>query len=393
MEAEADDQEDISAADLQLSETPFAIDFHPNSLDVLAVGLVDGVVGIHDVRREEEEAGDENKERVVLKSSKNRGSCRVASWRQPYGDALFAGYESGALVAWDVEARRSKRERALESSTSSCLSLEHMLACGDESGKVYVWDVRTAGDAVLAASVHEDYVSGLEVYDGLLLSSGADGRLSVCDPRRNLASVGKSDPQDDELLSVRVMKNGRKVVCGTQTGALVIWSWGRWGDSSDRALGHPESVDAMLKVDEDVLCTGSSDGLIRVCRIQPGLKLLGVLGDHDTFPVERLAANNDMSMVASISHDHVVRFWDSRELKRVGVASDQPDDEDDSSQLEDRMETEDNDDDAEGWETDDDSDDDDSMMAQQAAASRGRKQQTRLRSVSKKNSESFFDGL
>lgn len=34
--------------------------------------------------------------------------------------------------------------------------------------------------------------------------------------------------------------------------------WGKWGDSSDRCMGHPESVDALLKVDEDTLCTGSS---------------------------------------------------------------------------------------------------------------------------------------
>ena len=33
------------------------------------------------------------------------------------------------------------------------------------------------------------------------------------------------------------------------------------------------------------MVTGSSDGLVRVVSIQPN-KVLGVLGDHDDFPVE-----------------------------------------------------------------------------------------------------------
>ena len=52
-----------------------------------------------------------------------------------------------------------------------------------------------------------------------------------------------------------------------------------------RYPGHPESVDCMLKIDESTLLTGSSDGLIRVVSIQPN-KILGVVGDHDDFPVE-----------------------------------------------------------------------------------------------------------
>ena len=38
-----------------------------------------------------------------------------------------------------------------------------------------------------------------------------------------------------------------------------------------------------------------SDGLLRVVRIQPGLQLLGVLGDHDGFPIERLASRSGVS--------------------------------------------------------------------------------------------------
>lgn len=46
-----------------------------------------------------------------------------------------------------------------------------------------------------------------------------------------------------------------------------------------RTTGHPESVEAIVKLDEDTIATGSSDGMIRVVAIQPN-KLLGVLGEH-----------------------------------------------------------------------------------------------------------------
>ncbi len=53
------------------------------------------------------------------------------------------------------------------------------------------------------------------------------------------------------------------MVCGSQEGVLEIFSWNQFGDVTDRFPGHPNSVDALLKIDEDTLVTGSSDGLIR----------------------------------------------------------------------------------------------------------------------------------
>ena len=43
--------------------------------------------------------------------------------------------------------------------------------------------------------------------------------------------------------------------------------------------GHPSSVDAILKYDEDSVLTGCSDGLIRILSLQPN-KMLGIIGEH-----------------------------------------------------------------------------------------------------------------
>lgn len=111
-----------------------------------------------------------------------------------------------------------------------------------------------------------------------------------------------------------MIKNGKKVVCGTQDGVVLVFSWGRWGDCSDRYPGHPDAVDSMLKVDENTLLTGSSDGMIRVVGVHPN-KMLGVVGDHENFPVEGMKYSRDRSLLVSYSHDEVVRFWDINVLK------------------------------------------------------------------------------
>lgn len=106
------------------------------------------------------------------------------------------------------------------------------------------------------------------------------------------------------------MKSGKKVICGTQGGALAIWSWGTWGDISDRFPGHPQSIDAMLKVDESTILTGSGDGLIRALQIHPN-QLLGIIGDHGGFPVEKLLFSAFRKVVGSVSHDTKIRLWDA----------------------------------------------------------------------------------
>lgn len=111
------------------------------------------------------------------------------------------------------------------------------------------------------------------------------------------------------LAAVAVCKHGKKVVCGSQSGVLALWSWGYWNDCSDRFPGHPESVDALVKYDEDTLITGSSDGLLRVINVLPN-KLLGVVGAHeDDMPVERLAMSGDRAVLASMSHESCIKLW------------------------------------------------------------------------------------
>lgn len=37
---------------------------------------------------------------------------------------------------------------------------------------------------------------------------------------------------------------------GHKSGVLLVYSWGQWANSSDRFVGHPETVESMVRVDE-----------------------------------------------------------------------------------------------------------------------------------------------
>lgn len=196
----------------------------------------------------------------------------------------------------------------------------HMLVSGDDDGVLKVWDLRAAAGAGPAALLgpHEDVVTDILVDEArtTLLSTGGDGRLGVHDLRRAGKKAVLTEQCDDELLSVALLKGGATVVTGTQEGVLQIWSWGkwRWGDDDDEDgpehfTGHPNSIDALLAVDDDAIVTGSSDGIIRLLTVAPN-KLVGIIGEHGDDGVERLAWARDRRLLASASHDNRVRFWD-----------------------------------------------------------------------------------
>jgi WD40 repeat protein len=276
-----------------------------------------------------------------------------------YNDRNGTGSPSG-VVLWRIPA--ASYDGSPLQLVSELTPLDpNILVSGDEAGGVRIWDVRLLdadggeGGAstttspsssrfqrprgcVLGWKQHDDYISGVdcstESGNGkTLLVCSADCTLSVYDlrqapylqhdvtnpgPRGSGSSGGgfvrRSDDQEDELLSIKVIKSGRKVVCGTGEGVLAVWSYGTWGDVSDRFPGHPASVDALIKVDEDTLLTGSSDGLIRVVSVHPN-KLLGILGDHDGFPIEKLGMSSDASYVGSVTHDPIIRLFDARILQ------------------------------------------------------------------------------
>ncbi len=303
-----DDEEIAVPDDIQCADQLFDVAFHPKG-DYLASGLIDGVVEVWKYGVEG------NKKMLGVKS--HDASCRglefSADGNMLYtisADCCFRGLDGTGKQVFKFKAHTNPINKL------SALS-EHVFATGDDVGEVKIWDTRKHGqDPVMEWHVHEDFVAGFaySADKNTLLSVSGDATLAAYDIKKGPGKDGtqgvqKSDDQEAEMHCVTIFKHGKKVVCGTQDGVMLVFTWGMWGDCSDRYPGHPETVDCILKIDESTVLTGSSDGLIRAVTVQPN-KMIGVLGDHDDFPVEGMRASPDGAYLASFAHDNIIRFND-----------------------------------------------------------------------------------
>ncbi|KAF9613107.1 hypothetical protein IFM89_005586 [Coptis chinensis] len=248
----------------------------------------------------------------------------------PSSPLITAGLITGDLHLYRYVAICFNRKRA---AVNRLVNLtETTIASGDDNGCIKVWDTRQR-TCCNSFDAHEEYISDMTyAADSLkLLGTSGDGTLSVCSLRKNKV-LTQSEFSEDEPLSIVLMKNGRKVICGTQNGVLLLYSWGYFKDCSDRFTGfQSNSIDVLLKLDEDRVITGTENGLISGPHIfafyllTPSLfksSLIGILpnriiqpiAEHSEYPVERLAYSHDRKFLGSISHDQMLKLWDLDDL-------------------------------------------------------------------------------
>ena len=101
--------------------------------------------------------------------------------------------------------------------------------------------------------------------------------LGVFDLRKE-SLYAMSDNFEDDLTSVVLMKDNKKVLASSSEGIINIFQWDYFGDCNDRIVGHPGSIDTMVKYDEDMIITGCEDGQIRAVSVLPN-EIIAILGD------------------------------------------------------------------------------------------------------------------
>ncbi|OWM66507.1 hypothetical protein CDL15_Pgr013724 [Punica granatum] len=282
--------------EIDLGKLPFDIDFHPSE-QLVTAGLITGDLVLYHFS-------------PLLSSSL---PCIAEFNFHP----ILSGSPDCSILATDVETGSvvARVENAHEAAINRLVNLtEATIATGDDNGCIKVWDTRQRS-CCNTFNTHEEYISDMTfASDSMkLLATSGDGTLSVCNLRSNKVQT-RSEFSEDELLSVVIMKNGRKVICGTQTGTLLLYSWGFFKDCSDRFVDlSPNSVDVLLKLDEDTIITGSENGLISLVGILPN-RIIRPLAEHSEYPIEGLAFSHDRKHLGSISHDQTLKLWDLNEL-------------------------------------------------------------------------------
>lgn len=295
-----------------LGKLPFDLDFHPSS-PLITAGLITGDLHLYRYT-----AGTQPQR--VFEIQAHEESCRAVRFING-GSAILTGSPDFSILATDVEtgAEIARLDDAHEAAVNRLVNLtETTIASGDDDGCIKVWDTRQR-TCCNTFDAHEEYISDMTfAADSMkLLGTSGDGTLSVCSLRKNKV-LTQSEFSEDEPLSVVIMKNGRKVVCGTQNGVLLLYTWGHFTDCSDRFTGfQSNSIDVLLKLDEERLITGSENGLISLVGILPN-RIIQPIAEHSEYPVERLAFSHDKKILGSISHDQMLKLWDMDNLLQGG---------------------------------------------------------------------------
>lgn len=139
-------------------------------------------------------------------------------------------------------------------------------------------------------SKHTDYISDFTLHakENALVSVSGDATLSVIDLNKRCHVARSEDDNDDELLSAAVLKGGRKLLAGSQSGVINLFSWGHFKDCSDRFPGHPESVRGYCQ---------------QLLRVQQLLDLRGITHKTGALPVayrvqQGIASSNGTGLVS-----------------------------------------------------------------------------------------------
>lgn len=296
--------------DLKCSELITDLSFHPEE-DLLVLGNISGDVSVFSYDNEE------NKLKKKLKLSKK--TIRGVEFDET-GSSLLTISKDKTFRVLDVETWTVKEKyvKCHDSALYSCLSLDaHTAVTGDEDGFVKMWDSRQPSTSVMTFKRFEEYVSSfLKVDSNHLLASSGEGTIQSFDLRHKRPDV-QSEVYESELNCMATVRSNTKLVVGSGAGPLYLFSKNQYGLHSDQFPGHPDGVNCIVPVTDNVVMTGCEDGNIRAVHMYPH-RFLGVVGHHDQeFPVEKLDVNTSGELIASISHDNRVKFWNVRYLEEM----------------------------------------------------------------------------
>jgi len=310
LKAAREKKERNSPPDIKTSELITDISFHPEA-DIIAVGNISGELSVFKYSNES------NTIQKKLKLSKK--TLRGLEFDDT-GSSLLTISKDKSLRILDTETWTVKHKyvKCHDSPLYSCASLDHNISVtGDEDGFVKMWDNRQGDTSIMTFKRFDEFVSSfLKIDEHHLIAASGEGTIQSFDLRQKKPDI-QSEMYDGELNCMGTVRSGTKLVVGSGTGPLYLFSKDQYGLHSDQFPGHPDGVNALIPITDNVVITGCEDGNIRAVHLYPH-RFLGVIGHHeDEFPIERLDVNTTGEIVASISHDNRVKFWNVTYLEEM----------------------------------------------------------------------------
>lgn len=177
-------------------------------------------------------------------------------------DSSFQLYSlAGKIILKKNSSHESVPVNVIKSKT------QNQILTGADDGSVKLWDI-SSKSMIHSWKENSDYISDILSIDHQILVAGSDGLLSVFDDR-NRKALAVSEYQEDELTCICLVKNGTKLVVGTESGTLLLFNVGEWGDHTDRIKLTHGPIESIVKWNESIIVVSCDDGSIYSVNIFP----------------------------------------------------------------------------------------------------------------------------
>ncbi|AFZ79730.1 hypothetical protein BEWA_025790 [Theileria equi strain WA] len=125
---------------------------------------------------------------------------------------------------------------------------------------------------------------------------------------------------------MQIVKSGKKVICGTQSGSLCFFSYGFWGDINDIIIVNKDTVNGIAKISEDLVCTSGDDGEIYIVSIHPN-KVIGTFKKYKRLgtpkSTDSIVVNHDKTLLGLRFTIHTTQIAFVGDLEGIYVTSTQ----------------------------------------------------------------------
>lgn len=290
------------------------LSFHPEH-NIIAMSCLSGNIEVYTYSPEEN----------VLKGTieAHIKSCRALEFSSD-GKIIYSIGRDRHVVFSDVETFDMKMFIDVAHHapmTSLCVPSENILTTGDDEGVVKIWDTRYIQNPIFKAHDAHDYISCISSKGGVKVAcTSGDGTLISYDLRAN-KKLQESAPVETDLTCCTSTHSETMLVCGSMTGQFLFYKWNDFSDISGTfkpLLRKKSPINTVLQISENIVLAGMEDGHIRAYHFFPH-KEIGVVGQHD-LNIERLDISNEGNLIASLSPDPMVKFWDISYLEGFEVS-------------------------------------------------------------------------
>ncbi|KAJ6248496.1 wd repeat-containing protein jip5 [Anaeramoeba flamelloides] len=271
--------------------------------NLVAAGLVTGKIKMIQFSK------DEQKE--VAEFNYHKESCRSVLFSHQE-NILYTGSKDRSICVYDLEnfSQAMFIEDAHDDAINCLYEIgKNRLISGDDGGVIKIWDLRQE-KAIKTIEENDDYITALKTdsAETTLLATSGDGSLTSYNLLKN-ELITVSEIYDDDLLSMEIIKDGSVLLCGTMSGAMLIFKWEFFGDKTDLFPGHQQAVTSIIPFDQDSVITGSEDGFIRLIGIYPN-KFYGIIGQQNE-AIDNLEFSHDKSYLVSSSSYGELQYFDA----------------------------------------------------------------------------------